>query len=468
MKPSAIRHFSNSGRSLPQSLKLALLGLSGIFVSFTSQAFAQDLADQLEMARADGQVSSQIEIIRRVLDVDPSNDGLRGELIDLWFSEGDYDMAEKTLYEWKSAPAETVALTTAKILVERDNKPEAGIILLEAFLLNDPNSLPATEALAALLWRESKNEPLVSFLQASPLTASQPGLLIRRAQAKRDLGKIESSLADAASAKALDPKNERVVDTLSSFERLAVAAPNLSAADSLLQKSPTDLPALMARSYWKQYAGLPQVASHQDAEVALLAHPDSAAAKIAFARTSGLSRSETLEKFSVSLAVPGLDDKQLSSLAALDLSVAESTKSADAFSKRAAFLNGVALQYLLALADADSALLMEPNSHSALFERMTALIGLGRTNLAASALNSLEASKPSKEIMASALRTFASAEFASGDNVSALLSVNRSMELQRTPVALKLRAAIHERLGLPNEAKADLDLAATLEKSSKR
>ncbi len=468
MKSCAPRNFSKSHRRLPKNLQQALLGLCGIFVSASSQSATPDLTAQLEMARADGQLSSQIEIIRRILDVDPSNDGLRSELIDLWFSEGDYDMAEKTLYEWKSAPAEKVTLTTAKILAERDNKPEAGITLLEAFLLNAPESLPATEALSDLLWRESKNERLVSFLQASPLTASQPGLLIRRAQAKRDLGKFESALADAASAKALDPKNERVVDTLASFDRLAAAAPNLSAADALLQKSPTDLPALVARSYWKQYAGLPKAASHQDAEVALLAHPDSAAAKISFAWTSGLGHSESLEQFSVSLAVPGLDDKQLSSLAALDLAVAESTKSADTFSKRAAFLNGVALQYLLALTDADSALLMEPTSHSALHERMTSLIRLGRTNLAASALNSLEASKPSKEIMASALSTFASAEFASGDNASALLSVNRSMELQRTPEALKLRAAIHQRLGLPNEARADLDLAATLEKSSKR
>jgi len=93
---------------------------------------------------------------------------------------------------------------------------------------------------------------------------------------------------------------------------------------------------------------------------------------------------------------------------------------------------------------------------------------LCRTNLAASAFNSLEASKPSKEIMASALRTFADAEFARGENTQALGTVNRALKLQRTPAALKIRAAIYQRLEMTNEAKADLDLAATLEKSPKR
>ena len=468
MEPSTLRHFSKSDRRRPKFMKPVLLGLCVIFVSATSDAAISDLTAQLENARADGQVSSQIEIIRRILAVDQENDALRSELIDLWFLEGDYDMAELTLNDWKSAPEEKSALTTAKILVERDENPKSGITLLEAFLSTAPESLPVTEALAKLLRKENKNERLAGFLQESPLTTSQPGLLILRAQAKRDLGKFELAMADAALAKSLDPKNELVVGTLASFDRLAVAAPDLSAADDLLQTSPTDLQALISRSYWKQYAGLPQTVSHHDAEVALLAHPDSAAAKISFARTSGLNHSENLKQFSVDVGVPELNDKQLSSLAALDLAVAESANPADSLSQRAVFLNDVALQYLLALADADAALALEPSSHLALQARLTSLVRLGRTNLAASAFNSLEASKPSKEIMASALRTFADAEFARGENTQALGTVNRALKLQRTPAALKIRAAIYQRLEMTNEAKADLDLAATLEKSPKR
>ncbi len=468
MKIRPSQQIPNSDRRLPKSGKQVLLGLCGILVSTASYATVPDLAAQLEMARADGQLSSQIEIIRRILEVEKTNDELRSELIDLWFSAGDYDMAEKTLNEWKSAPAEKSALTTAKILVERDKKPAVGITLLEAFLLSAPDSLPATMALSDLLWQENQSERLTNFLQKSPLTASHPELLIRRAQAKRDLGKFESALTDAASAKGLDPKNERVVETLAAFERLAVAAPNLSAAETVLQKSPTDLQALIARCYWRQYAGLPLTASHQDAEVALLAHPQSTAAKIAFARSSGLSASEALRQYSISVGVPELSDQSLAFLVTLDFAVAGSPNSADALSGRAAFLNGVALQYALALVDADAALLLEPRSHAALHERVTSLTRLGKANLAASALNALEESKPPKNLMASALLTIADGEFANGEIVQALGTVNRSLELQRTPAALKLRAAINQRLGLANEAKADLDSAAALEKFPKR
>lgn len=448
--------------------KLILIGLCLLPVLPFAHTEPPDLATQLEMARADGQLSSQIEIIRRILDVDQENGDLRSELIDLWFSEGDYDMAEKTLNDWKAAPDEKSALTTAKILAERDKKPKTGITLLEAFLLSNDRSLPATEALADLLWRENKNQRLVEFLQKSPLTVSQPGLLIRRAQANRDLGKLEPALADAAAAKSLNPENELLVATLASFDRLAVAAPNLSASRTVLQESPTDLQALMASAYWKQYTGFPQATIRGDAEVALLAHPESAAARITLAGTSGLGADGALNQYGVSLAAPELNDQALSALVALDLAVAESPNRAQALTQRAAFLNGTALQYSLGLADAGAALLLEPNSPTALLEQMTALIRLGRTNLAAAALNSLEAGKPTKEIMATALRTFADAEFASGENVTALETVNRSLKSQRTAAALKLRAAIHQRLGLANEAKADLELAATLERSSNR
>jgi tetratricopeptide (TPR) repeat protein len=447
---------------------LVLTGLFLLPVLPFSHAAPADLGSQLEMARADEQQASQIEIIRRILEVDQENDVLRSELIDLWFAVSDYDMAEKTLNDWKAAPAETSALTTARILVERDKKPEAGITLLEAFLLSNNDSLPATEALTGLLWKESKNQRLVEFLQKSPLTVSQPGLLIRRAQAHRDLGHFAPALADAAAAKTLDPEDALVVATLASFERLDAAAPHLSNALVLLRDSPTDLQALMSSAYWKQYAGLPQATIHKDAEVAVLAHPESAAAKIFLARTSGLSAEAALSQYSVSLAVPEMDENAVSALVALDGALAGSPDQAQALTRRAAFLNATALQCELALKDADAALLLEPGAHQALLEQMTALIRLGKTNAAAAALNSLEAAKPSKDIMATALRTFAEAEFAAGENASALETVNRSLKFQRTAAALKLRAAIHLRLGLANEAKADLDMAATLEKSSNR
>ncbi|MEX1119679.1 MAG: hypothetical protein WEB60_12895 [Terrimicrobiaceae bacterium] len=453
-------------RSIPAGQTLG--ALCGLLLCLPLHAAAPDLAAQLEMARADGQLSSQIEIIRRILQTDRGNGELRGELINLWFAEGDYNMAEKTLNEWKTAPAEKVALTTAKILVERDKKPDAGLMLLEAFLLSEPKSLPATEAFAELLWRENKSERLAGFLQSSRLTSYHPGLLIRRAQAKRDLGKFESALADATLAGDLDAKNDLVVATLASFDRLAVAAPHLSAADGTLQKSPQDLGALMSRAYWRQYASLPQQLAHQDAKVALQAFPDSAVAKIAFAKTSGLPASETLKQHSVNVEVPDLNDAQGTTLVGLDVAVADPKNRVTSLTKRAAFLNAVALQYLLALADAEAALREDPKSPPALLEQMTALLRLGRTNQAASVLHSLESLKPAKEILSAALLAFADAEFAQGEMMLALGTVNRSLQLHRTPAALKLRGAIHQRLGMTGESKADLELAATLEKSSKR
>jgi tetratricopeptide (TPR) repeat protein len=276
------------------------------------------------------------------------------------------------------------------------------------------------------------------------------------------------ALKDAEAARQVDPENPTVVSTAPAFERLKTAIPKIRAADLVLSKNPKDLGALVARSYWRRFAGLSNDLSLRDAEAAFETHKDSRAALLSVALTSPLSKSEIRKRYAVIPDFPELDASQFAALVELDLAVHASPKKDEALVKRAYILSSRPAQYELALKDADAALELNPANTSAWIERIYALGKLKQINLAAAALHSLEALKPSAQGLSTALRYYADAEFEAGELMSALGTVNRSLELAPSAFAYKLRAAVYQRLSRTSEAQADLEKAAALDKSPTR
>ncbi len=91
-----------------------------------------NLRDQLKLAESADDRPAQIEIVRRLLEQEPENSKLRGQLLQLWLTEGDYDMADRTLDDWRDAPENIAASAQATILLARNHEADA-IRVLETY-----------------------------------------------------------------------------------------------------------------------------------------------------------------------------------------------------------------------------------------------------------------------------------------------------------------------------------------------
>lgn len=416
------------------------------------------LRAQLELAREASQPHSQIEIIRRILDEEPGNAALREELVNLWLEVDDPAMAVAVLESWNEAPPELHAVAQSKFL--ESTQPEESRALLVEYLEGDPASARATAALATFLSRTAQFADLASLLDRSPLTSQNASLLLMRAGARRAVGNFSGALEDFHTAQSLDAENPEVLSQAASYERLAIAAPHISAATSILENSPSDLRARITRSFWSTVAGLPREGAHADALAALETHPTSAAAKICAALASGLSPYEALEKFSANPSAR-IDAQQVERLLAMDLAV--SGDDLNPRLQRADFLISTLNQPLLGLEDARAAVVLEPENASALLMELNALIALGRTEEAAAAYLALESARPSKSQLAEGLYRLAELQFAQGRLDASLESIGRSISLAPSARSHKLRGSIYQRLGRVDEAASEQTRATALE-----
>lgn len=443
--PKPAKRRAAFGRFFAIVCSLAALGASA------PAAPGTDLAAQLKQAEEDGATWSQIEILRRMADAEPSVADHRDRLLVLWFEVGDFDMAEQTLDASPDLPEETRAVARARIQKNR-GETAAARAGLEKFLASDPRSLPATEALAELLMGAREYAALDKFLEASPLTEGNAGLLVIRASALRSAGKYPEAVAVFAKARSVGPENSSVEREAPSFERLAKAQPALEKADKALAADPADYAALVSRAFWRNYASL--AGSPEDAAAALKAMPGGRAAALAAARSSGLASWEIRQKYKVISNAPELSPEAARQLAALDLAVAGGgiTSLAD----RARFLVDAASQFLLAQEDAQEAAKANPKNAAAWFDLVRASSGADDIPATLNAAASLESLKAAKETRALAALWVAAAQFRANDLNAALESANRSISLKAFPDSYRLRASIYQRLGDATAAQADL------------
>ncbi len=120
-------------------------------LAFCHTANGLSLRDQLALAEKDEDTYAQIELIRRILDNEPGDEALRAELAELWLSVADFDMAEKTVQGWKSAPEALRASVLATVLYVRDGKKAEAVGLLEGFVVKHPEDLETTRQLVRYL-----------------------------------------------------------------------------------------------------------------------------------------------------------------------------------------------------------------------------------------------------------------------------------------------------------------------------
>ena len=439
---------------------------------FCHTTLAVSLRDQLALAEKDEDSHAQIELIRRILDKEAGDSGLREQLADLWLAVEDYDMAESVVREWTNAPESIRARVFATALFVRDQKKAEAVALLEGFLAGHPEDIEITRQLAGYLAGIGEDKKVVDLLSKAPGVDEDASLLVSRALARRKLQDFAGSLEDFSAANKVDPEDQSVVGNRPAFDRLRVALSGIDAAGAILASDPNDLSARLSRAYWYFTTGFASVLAVEDAESARQISPKSVAALVLFAEASNqaarLSVRDALDKLKVDVSKPLPALEVIDRLQRYDGRLAKNPKDISALLARSRELGENAQQYPLAMRDAEAVLEIDPGSASARAAKISALVKLGRAEDAAAELRVLETAKPPREVLADSLGDLVEAAFGASQLDVALEYANRAIKAKPEARYYKQRAAILQRLERFTDAHADLSSAQQLEKEGSR
>ena len=436
-------------------------------LAFCHTANGVSLRDQLALAEKDEDTYAQIELIRRILDKEPGDEALRAELAELWLSAEDFDMAEKTVQEWKSAPEALRASVLATVLYVRDGKKAEAVGLLEGFVAKHPEDLERTRQLVRYLDQMGAQKKIVDLLSKAPGVDNDAGLLVSRALARRKLRDFTGALGDFEAAEKADGENEAVSNNRPAFDRLRTALAGIEAANAVLAEKSADTAALVSRAYWYLATGFANEPAFEDAEAARGIDPKSVAALILFAeasnRTGRLSAGEARKNLAVdvSRSVPSLT--VLDRLWRRDGQISQNPRDVAALLGRSQELSE-AQQFRLALRDVEAVLAIDPKNSAARAAKVVAYARLGEFEQAAAELRELETMKPPRELLAQALSSVVDAALAASQLDLALDLADKMINAKPEAHYYKQRAAILQRLERYSDAQEDLARAQQLEK----
>lgn len=428
----------------------------GVAVASAAPASAPDLAklkSQLALAETEHDKLAQIEILRRILDADPQDTKSHQALIDLWLDIEDYDMAQATVDAWTNAPAGTVALTHAAVLRYRDQDIPAAIKVLRDYLAKSPKDADAWTALVSCLLTTHDAAAQVDALNALIVLEPSPVAYMERANAKLQLRDYTGAMADARAAQKMDPDSSAVKQDMPTFERMEEALKAIAPLDAALAKNPKDVSVLLARAWWFRYGGMND-RSLTDAQAALTILPDSIMARIAAARAQYLLDQLKAEDALRELSIDVNKAHSLEAAQAIvtdDLALAKNPKDAKALRDRAYALND-AQQFLLAKRDAEAALAIDSKFAAAAMEDLYATEMLGQDP--APVYRRIEEMKPPKDQMALAAEYLSEYYLRQSSLQLALEFAQKSLDLKETERALRTKAAVLNRIGRTDEAKA--------------
>lgn len=436
-------------------MRKTLIGMAAIVFLTCAMAIADAdvtrLHEQLALATKDDATPSRIELLRRILDIEPSDVASRRLLVELLLKVNDYDLAEATLKAWPDAPPGVTAVTRAAVQRYRDQDLNGAIRTLRDYLATTPQDNDAHEALVSALLVTNDLAAQLAALDAFVSVQRDASNLMRRAKVKSQLGDYRGAIEDAKAAAALEPQSEIVKSNLPSFQRLEEVIQVLPHLDAAVTKDPHALDSLLERAWWFHYTGI-YTRSLADAAAALNESPDSIAAKITHAKArwhlGQLTPDRALKDELINVTRP-LALEAMRKIADADVALKQKPNNATFLLQRAQALNG-AEQYLLALRDAKTALAIDEHSVDAALEALSATSQLHQDPTPI--FRQIEAMNPPKTQLALASAQIADYYFQTHKLPLALDFANRSIAVSETVSALRVKAAILQRLGRYNEA----------------
>ncbi|HEY0793597.1 MAG TPA: hypothetical protein VGD78_21225 [Chthoniobacterales bacterium] len=423
------------------------------------------LRKQLAAAKQASDKPAIIELSRRLIQAVPQDSATWQNLARTQLQIGDLDRCTVTLGTWEKAvrPVAAVIDDVRGDLAKARHDNAIAERCWRAYLAAQPNTLETTEKLAALCAEEERWRDAIEFRTRALTLKESVADRIARAQVLVCVHDWDKAYADIDRASLLQPADPAVKESLPSFELLKTFLPRIKRLDAQLAALPHTATLWLERAHLFTLANRPSLAL-RDCRQAIKLEPWSLRARVqAGEALLDLDRGEEAAKLNVSVDLARAENKHVSenalrALADADTQVSQRRDQAGPLVTRAKALRRLN-QYLLALADAQAALDLDPNSAAAHFQAAHALDDLDRAAEArahAARATELNSDDPTMWYYRGLL------EAQRADFDRAIQSQTRSLACRESYVALQQRENLQRRLGRIREADADAARLAQL------
>ncbi|MEY2496671.1 MAG: hypothetical protein QOD12_227 [Verrucomicrobiota bacterium] len=405
------------------------------------------------------------ELARRLLKLEPQDNGTWDRLIQAEFGKRDLASAKQTLDEWQRVvkkPSSNLDEYRGDLAAEQQ-EPSLAVQSWSKVLAVDSKNLRVLEKIARLEksqrhWAE-ENNAWTAYLAAQDNALAR----INRALCGRRLHRWHEAFEDLHRAQELAPGDPEVTRAGHLFEQVEKFLADIRELDAALAVSPGDPGLLADRALLFLRCGDFELAV-EDCEAAAKNGPWAMRPKLFQAiALIDLGRADECEKLAVQkfIRLEALTPEFLETMGRLDSEISAERNNAELYVARAWQLNEIG-QPALAAQDAETAAGLDPKSAGAWAEWSYALTKLGR---AQEALQQIKRATELDPNFATAWQYRGELEMERGETLSAIDSLSHALETSQSVVALQKREQCYRRLGLL--VKADQDHKAWEELSSK-
>jgi len=417
-----------------------------------------ELRKQLATAQDETDKPAIIELSLRIVEADPQDSKAWETLARTELEAGEYDRCAATLNSWeKGALARPAVIDDLRgDLAEARKDYGSAERYWRLHVAATPKAVDSLEKLADLCASEERWREAVEFRSQALALNDTAASRIRRANLYLELREWDKAFVDADKADAVDPSDATVKEWLPRFELLRKLLPRIKTLDAQIGKSQGAAVLWLDRAHLFTLANRPSLAL-RDCRRAMKLEPGMMRARVQTGEAlQDLGRGEEAARLQVSYDLARdenrhVNEGSLRALGACDAQVLQSSDQADPLVARAKALRRLN-QNVLAFADAQAALALDPQSAGAHFQAAHALDALGHTKEAVSHIGAATELDPNDPVLWY-YRGLLEAERADFD--AAIRSQSRSLGIRESAVALLEREKYERRTGRIAEADAD-------------
>ncbi|MEY2547135.1 MAG: hypothetical protein QOG48_2252 [Verrucomicrobiota bacterium] len=427
------------------------------------------LRKQLAAAEEADDKAATIELGRRLVAIAPNDSETWGQIAQLQLNEKNYDDCERTLNAWAKAvkqPPPAFHNVRGQVAFERKDYGAAERDFLAAVAKQSSGQLAADafSNLAEVCIVQSRWIEVEKYRAKAIAAKDSASGHVEHATSLLRLHRWDAAYAEMAKANKIDSVDATVKEWLPQFERLQTFLPRIKSLETRIAKSPNDADLLLQRARLLTVAERPLLAL-EDCERAMKLQPAWMRARI----QTGEARLDTEDadgaaKLQVSHDLTRVQDRHvadepLHELADEDARCLREPDSAEPLAARSKTLRKL-LQFTLALADAQAALVLDDESAAAHFEAAHSLDELGHGKEALAEIVRATELNP-QDPVAWFYRGLLEGQRA--DLAGAIESQTKSLAIRESVVALREREQCARRMGKAKEADVDLARIRQLE-----
>ena len=427
-----------------------------------SGADLSQLRGQLAAAEKADDKAAVIELGRRLVATVPKENGIWEKIARAQLDTKDFERCAQTLDAWEKVvkPAPAVIEEFRGDLAANNKNYESAERHWLAFLTRKPSRADAAamyDKLADMCADQARWIDHEKYQGKAVAAEDSAARRVAHATALLRLHQWDAALAEMAKANKIKSTDAQVKEWLPQFERLEGFLVRIKTLDAQLGKSPDDVDLLLARARLFTLAERPLLAL-DDCERAMKLRPESMRALIQTGEALlDVKRDNDAAKLQVSSQLKRerdnhVSEQKLQELANEDAQIAQDPKQDAPLAARAKTLRELK-QFVLALADAKAALVLDDKLAAAHFEAAHDLDELEQKKEAlthALAATDLDPNDWAKWCFRGML------EKERADLPAAIESLTRSLKVQETLLALTEREHCERRIGEIDKADADL------------